>query len=103
MLSTPFWLVVLKDVSGVHGTLQTRAPKSRAICMIEFSTVLPPGAMRVRSKESPMPVFVEKNILATLELQVLRHADEAPKPSILCCTLVQVTVEIPLVPPGGTL
>jgi hypothetical protein len=69
---------------------------------MEFSTVVPPGAMRVRNKDNPMPVFVEKNIFATLEFQVLRQAEEAPKPSILCRTFVQVTVEIPLVPPGGT-
>src|SRR5690348_6401233 len=102
MLSTPFWLVVLNVVSGVHGALHTRAPKFRAICIMEFSTVVPPGAMRVRSNDNPRPVFVEKNMFATLELQVLRHAEEAPNPSILCRTLVQVTVEIPLVPPACT-
>ncbi len=59
-----------------------RAPRSRAICMMLFSTVPPLGVMRVRSSERPMPVLVEKNMSATLELQLPRQADDAPKPSI---------------------
>src|SRR5882757_716068 len=88
-LMIPFWLAVLNDVWGLHGALQTFAPRSRAICMIVFSTVLPPGAMRVRSNERPIPVFVEKNIFATVEFQVLRQAEDAPKPSIFCRTSPQ--------------
>ena len=46
--------------AGLHGALQTRAPRSRANCMMVFSTVVPPGAMRVRRRDKPRPVLVEK-------------------------------------------
>src|ERR1019366_6169980 len=91
----PLTLPLLLNVAaGLHGALQTFAPRACASCMMLFSTVVPPGAMRVRNSESPMPVkvkfvpflerpvplFVEKNMSPCAVVQVLCHADDAPKP-----------------------
>src|ERR1051326_7686008 len=100
LLTMPLALVVLKELGGVQGALHTRAPRSRANCMMLFSTVPPAGVMRVRRSESPRPVLVEKYRSATVVFQVLRHAEDAPKPSMRWKRLVQLTVQIAFV--GGT-
>src|SRR5208282_2073693 len=40
-----------------------------------------------------MPLVVEKNMSASVEVQLLCQADEAPKPSIRWCTLFQSTMQ----------
>src|SRR5262249_43381083 len=95
----PFQFVLLLNCpSGLHGALQTRAPRACAICMMLFSQVVPPGTMRLRSIESPMPLYAKldfpstvaqvpllvlKNMSASSLVHVERQAEDAPNPSIL--------------------
>src|SRR5208283_2852640 len=113
-------LMLLNPAAGVHGVLQTRAPRACAICMMPVSQVLAAseaevelaGAMWLRnserptpvkgkfvvpSKEVPTPLFVEKNISAWFVVQLPSHADDAPKPSMRWKTVAQSTVHAPLV------
>src|SRR5947208_530204 len=96
---TPLALADLNDVCGLQGELHTRAPRAWAICMMLFSTVVAPGAIRVSNKESPMPVFVEKNMSACAVVKLLRQAEEAPNPSMRWKVLVQFTAHCAVVEP----
>ena len=55
--------VFLKFTGGLHGVLQTLAPRAIACWAIKPSpsSMTPPGAIRVRNNESPAPVLVEKS------------------------------------------
>ena len=69
-----------------------------ALAEVELAEV-----MWLRIRERPMQMLVptllvEKNMLAWLVVQVLRQAEEAPKPSILWYTLVQFTVQVCALP-----
>src|SRR5580704_759347 len=108
-------LLFLKLAAGLQGVLQTFAPRVWAICMMVCSIVVPPGAMRERNRESPMPLnakfdplfprpmplFVEKNMSAWAVVHKPSQADEAPKPSIRWKTTLLSTVQAPLVGSGG--
>src|ERR1700690_2291926 len=94
-------MALLFDLSaggGDHGVAQTEAPRCCAALAMAISpaAVVPSGAMRTRSSESPAPAVTEKRVSASAALaKPPSHADEAPKPEIDWCAVAGLTTMSP--------